>query len=1336
MTLDEGAIEAGGALTVLEYIEQLQLLWNQILKNLDAEEEKQFDGKSVDELVSQIIRDNSERLQKFITMSSRNQTQKPLNSEEEQFLLQFSRLIKYLLHMILYALGVQMKVLQQVDLVQFELSSDEYLSFECPQPLPQEHQYIHSDDLIIPLMHITCLKYPSKAVKNNSSKNSPQTFIYADARLIVLKFQYHLYTSIKTQKDYEFVISYIKPRSILVLWDMLTAEYDFEKHLIINLLMIFLTFALKIGDSGANNRFQVGANNPANQMSFADFSNSIFCACIYETFEHANWQVRFVGLDHGFGLLSKMSESLIKKYDSYLWLFGPLVTYLMSCVLDEEEHVRLKSVSLLRSLDPSRLDILVAIWQQYLLILDDVEQKIKVLQVMVYINGVFPALHLLSWSAVFQLLEWKPSKVSSNRQMANESGQLLDAKKQSALNRVVHDLHMRNFKLAAFNMTMKMIAIGQSISREYMARVQVLAAQHLGFLDASYSMKTDKNILVHFGPATFNVKNPSHQEALLIICRSCKVMFDRFNVDVSDSGMGIASAITMKSAISSNFGNGGKQQNQAGGVNGDLKNQAATRSLANSGFERLLSRSERIKQQSRIMMEMMSHLNDPPELIFFFDLICHTVNGADVVCQLDPTLLKCWLDCVFIFIYKFDVESQELLPKVVFVMKTLLAAILSGSVSDEVARIAIALCHVILRRSVVITTEIMVEELLTFSLIIVRLQSHKSHQLVLRAKIFLKALFDVFYDSGLFILVFTGKLDISSNPFYKQIAASCQILENDLFGALFQVWTSQYSSRENQARKFPFYELPIRDVAQRIWLYKSFTKEEFNAIIKNMTLFIVQTRPPLRGRSVWGELSQFLINLTVKPLSWKREQWNVDCILDLCLVLCNQYSKGFKMIANALKILLVHVIDKCQFEVDALNALLQQCHVSQLKQENSRAENVNIAVYNLIKSKLLSESSSWQKSNQKNIYSFLLQDFESHLKRSNLLYSEVANLNQNVVFGTNLATQSALITRKLIVTVQSVASEDRKEYHELSVFLANLCVLMWKDFDNAIQPMLFSKKLQELDVGQFLRLSAPLLLGACRYFDCNFSLALLQNWSKYLNALQFILNSIADSMGNGGFSLASTKGANIGSDDKTTTFAPLRTAVLSPQTDKVFNPFDKKNVNDKDSNGTDQADALSVVSSVFFIIKCLSLLCSTVQQNLRPYGGKEATVLDVKISMMTELVSTAELQVRNYMWPSLMQLLNKEHYDSDGREVKIKYNNWQYFLETVNFWRLSYSDIYRWHSVELVQFIDDHMVFLDDSLATQAQYLIKCSKETATEKPTTEQLLSQLVAEYLGNTDV
>lgn len=72
--------------------------------------------------------------------------------------------------------------------------------------------------------------------------------------------------------------------------------------------------------------------------------------------------MRFVGLDHGFGLLSKMSESLIKKYDSYLWLFGPLVTYLMSCVLDEEEHVRLKSVSLLRSLDPSRLDILVAIW--------------------------------------------------------------------------------------------------------------------------------------------------------------------------------------------------------------------------------------------------------------------------------------------------------------------------------------------------------------------------------------------------------------------------------------------------------------------------------------------------------------------------------------------------------------------------------------------------------------------------------------------------------------------------------------------------------------------------------------------------------------------------------------------------------------------------------------------------------------------------------------------------------------------------------------------------------------------------------------------------------------
>jgi hypothetical protein len=65
------------------------------------------------------------------------------------------------------------------------------------------------------------------------------------------------------------------------------------------------------------------------------FAQSYFHACIYEEFESDAWESRFEALNLAFGLFLKINEQLYISNEGKFWVLGPLVSYIVSCLIDD-----------------------------------------------------------------------------------------------------------------------------------------------------------------------------------------------------------------------------------------------------------------------------------------------------------------------------------------------------------------------------------------------------------------------------------------------------------------------------------------------------------------------------------------------------------------------------------------------------------------------------------------------------------------------------------------------------------------------------------------------------------------------------------------------------------------------------------------------------------------------------------------------------------------------------------------------------------------------------------------------------------------------------------------
>ena len=78
-------------------------------------------------------------------------------------------------------------------------------------------------------------------------------------------------------------------------------------------------------------------------------------------------------------------------------------------------------------------------------------------------------------------------------------------------------------------------------------------------------------------------------------------------------------------------------------------------------------------------------------------------------------MAKCWLDCILVYVYKFDVENSEMSRKIVQVVQVILAGIASQTMGTKTKLFCINILHVLLKRSMKITTPILAQAVVVMS---------------------------------------------------------------------------------------------------------------------------------------------------------------------------------------------------------------------------------------------------------------------------------------------------------------------------------------------------------------------------------------------------------------------------------------------------------------------------------------------------------------------------------------------------------------------------------------------------------------------------------------------
>lgn len=166
--------------------------------------------------------------------------------------------------------------------------------------------------------------------------------------------------------------------------------------------------------------------------------------------------------------------------------------------------------------------------------------------------------------------------------------------------------------------------------------------------------------------------------------------------------------------------------------------------------------------------------------------------------------------------------------------------------SDYLKKQAIVVCHVLLQRSMAITTPILASEILSMCHIM-KIHPSKQHPLVVKARIFLAEACTKFSDNGLFVLLF--KLDISEDG---------QL--NEYLQTLFMLFNQKSTATQ---------ELPMRDITQKMFMFKDITVDEINNVLQNLSCYVMQVKPSLTRKGLLPDLLKFLNTFTTHTYTWK-----------------------------------------------------------------------------------------------------------------------------------------------------------------------------------------------------------------------------------------------------------------------------------------------------------------------------------------------------------------------------------------------------------------------------------------------------------------------------------
>jgi hypothetical protein len=182
-------------------------------------------------------------------------------------------------------------------------------------------------------------------------------------------------------------------------------------------------------------------------------------------------------------------------------------------------------------------------------------------------------------------------------------------------------------------------------------------------------------------------------------------------------------------------------------------------------------------------------------------------------------------------------------------MKMLLAAIVHESVHEEAKLMIVGICMALLKRSSVVSSTLLYDQLIALTKLATRLRTYRNHPLLLRTKLLLRALFEKYSNSGLFVLLFSFNISKNLSKLSNGKGIDQEVsMESDFVYILASIMgtksTIQDSSRPISV-ELQFMEVPLEDILFHLFQYKEMSCDAFTTVFDNLALYIKLFKPQL-----------------------------------------------------------------------------------------------------------------------------------------------------------------------------------------------------------------------------------------------------------------------------------------------------------------------------------------------------------------------------------------------------------------------------------------------------------------------------------------------------------
>ncbi|RIA95682.1 hypothetical protein C1645_872613 [Glomus cerebriforme] len=429
-----------------------------------------------------------------------------------------------------------------------------------------------------------------------------------------------------------------------------------------------------------------------------------FLASVSKVFEHSNWEVRFDGLDNLYGLFSKLDEKYEIQRTGVFTSLGPIFSYLIGCLWDEEEFVRTKAITYIRSMQPQHVRLAFKCWEEYFKIAS-VRERTLLCKLMIKLNAKFPDWKVIEWNI---LLDALTQEIDEAEQISTsdilESYMRPDSILVIGLKQQIQDngnstpgqrvAESQNLKVIMLTLVLQMLANGIEITQDQIIRLKYFVLIHLGFKKSKLETVNGKsNVLI--GDFEY-IPDDFAQNMIMISCLgNLKRVLD--------------TPIYLKSSNNNVEDTTEQEEELAGGI--------------------------------------------------FVDIVLALFNSSVDMSTLSHLMLKNWIELLLIIVYKHKIEdkrNRQLEENLVNAMRKA-SELLSKDITEENKQLIIEVSTTLLKRAPMLTVNILGKYIITLGKLLTKLRNDSSSSLVMSAKIFLQTAFISFARNGLFVLIFKNQ---------------------------------------------------------------------------------------------------------------------------------------------------------------------------------------------------------------------------------------------------------------------------------------------------------------------------------------------------------------------------------------------------------------------------------------------------------------------------------------------------------------------------------------------------------------------------------------------------